>query len=170
MATTVLCPKCNKRGSLQLKKTKHGNYWRVAHYIGLEGKTRKIQWCYIGKELPNSLKEQLITQNKQVITQQFTQRDTESENLNSGSISQNIQSEEFDAYVDFFWNTNPHDSSHCSFFCVDVDEAFVNAHLPSIPSGGSFAARGFSNWHPQSFCGEWNGTGYFDTCSFGYGL
>ena len=73
MATTVLCPKCNKRGSLQLKKTKHGTYWRVAHYIGLKGKTRKIKWCYLKRELRESLQKQLITQNKQVITQQFTQ-------------------------------------------------------------------------------------------------
>jgi hypothetical protein len=55
MSRVVNCPKCKEQGSLQPKQTKHGTYWRVAHYRGLEGKTRKIQWCYIGKELPEEL-------------------------------------------------------------------------------------------------------------------
>jgi len=81
MTRVVKCPKCGKLGSLQPKKTKHGIYWRVGHYIGLKGKTRKIKWCYIGKELPETIKKQLITQKEQLITQEFTQSDTRSNNL-----------------------------------------------------------------------------------------
>ena len=73
MTINIYCPKCNLQGSLHTKKTIHGNYWRIAHYIGLKGKTRKIKWCYIGKELPNNIKEQVITQKQEVITQEFTQ-------------------------------------------------------------------------------------------------
>ena len=61
MSRVVNCPKCNEQGSLQPKKTKHGTYWRVAHYKGLKGETRKINWCYIGKELLEEITSQLIT-------------------------------------------------------------------------------------------------------------
>jgi len=88
MAKVVMCPKCNKRGSLQIKKTKHGNYWRIGHYIGLKGKTRQVKWCYIGKELPESINKQLITQKEQVITQEFTQNTIKQNNLNLGSNNQ----------------------------------------------------------------------------------
>jgi len=69
MTRVVNCPKCKKKGSLQPKKTKHGTYWRVAHYIGLRGETRRIKWCYIGKELPEEYTSQLITHDYQKITQ-----------------------------------------------------------------------------------------------------
>ena len=95
MARVVLCPKCGKKGSLQPKKTKHGIYWRIGHYIGLKGKTRQVKWCYIGKELPESIKKQMITQKEQVITQEFTQttqNSAESKNLNLRSSYQ-IESE-----------------------------------------------------------------------------
>ena len=69
MTRVVNCPKCNEQGSLQPKKTKHGTYWRIAHYIGLKGETRKIRWCYIGKELPESITSQLITHDYPKITQ-----------------------------------------------------------------------------------------------------
>ncbi len=69
MAKVVKCPKCQEQGSLQPKKTKNGRYWRVAHYKGLEGETRKIQWCYIGKVLPEELTNQLITHDYPNITQ-----------------------------------------------------------------------------------------------------
>ena len=72
MTRIVNWPKCNKQGSLQPKKTKHGTYWRVAHYIGLEGETRKIHWCYIGKLLPEELTSQLITHDYSNITQDNT--------------------------------------------------------------------------------------------------
>jgi hypothetical protein len=62
MSRVVQCPKCEEQGSLQPKKTKHGTYWRIAHYKGLKGETRKIKWCYIGKELPEEITSQLITQ------------------------------------------------------------------------------------------------------------
>jgi hypothetical protein len=88
MARVVKCPKCGELGSLQPKKTKHGVYWRVGHYLGLKGKTRKIKWCYIGKELPESIEKQLITQKEQLITQDFTQTNTESNNLKLSSIQQ----------------------------------------------------------------------------------
>jgi hypothetical protein len=72
MSRLVQCPKCNEQGSLQPKKTKHGIYWRVAHYIGLNGETRKIKWCYIGKELPEEITSQLITHDYPKITQEVT--------------------------------------------------------------------------------------------------
>jgi len=81
MARVVKCPKCGELGSLQPKKTKHGIYWRVGHYRGLKGKTRKIKWCYIGKELPETIKKQLFTQSEQLITQEFTQSDVKKNNL-----------------------------------------------------------------------------------------
>ena len=70
MDRVVNYPQCNKQGSLQPKKTKHGTYWRVAHYIGLEGTTRKIKWCYIGKQLPEEITSQLITNDYPNITQE----------------------------------------------------------------------------------------------------
>ena len=88
MTRVVKCPKCGKLGSLQPKKIKHTIYWRVGHYIGLKGKTRKVKWCYIGKELPESITKQLITQKEQIITQEFTQSDTRSKTLKLGSNQQ----------------------------------------------------------------------------------
>jgi len=88
MARVVKCPKCGELGSLQPKKTKHGVYWRVGHYLGLKGKTRMVKWCYIGKEIPESIKTQLITQNEALITQEFTQTNTESNDLKLSSIQQ----------------------------------------------------------------------------------
>jgi len=35
--------------------------------------------------------------------------------------------QKFDANEDFFWYTDSHDSSHGTFFCIDVDETFVDA-------------------------------------------
>jgi len=85
MARVVKCPKCGELGSLQPKKIKHTIYWRVGHYIGLEGKTRKVKWCYIGKELPELVKKQLITQKEPLITQEFTQNDVRLNNLKLSS-------------------------------------------------------------------------------------
>jgi len=93
MTRVVKCPKCGKLGSLQPKKIKHTIYWRVGHYIGLKGKTRKVKWCYIGKELPESITKQLITQKEQLITQEFTQSDVDENNLKSGSIQQKNQTQ-----------------------------------------------------------------------------
>jgi len=58
MARVAKCPKCGKQGTLQLK---NGKYWRVGHYVGFRGKNRIVRWCYIGKELPGSLRT-VITQ------------------------------------------------------------------------------------------------------------
>ncbi len=74
MAKVVNCPKCNEQGSKQPKKTEHGSYWRVAHYIGLKGKTRKTKWCYIGKQLPERITSQLITHDYPKITQKEVER------------------------------------------------------------------------------------------------
>jgi hypothetical protein len=38
--TKVLCPVCNKEGSLQ----KRGNSCRVGHYKGFKGKTVIVEW------------------------------------------------------------------------------------------------------------------------------
>jgi hypothetical protein len=76
MSRVVKCPKCEEQGSLQPKKTKHGTYWRVAHYIGLERETRKIKWCYIGKELPEEITSQLITHDYPKITQEELERNS----------------------------------------------------------------------------------------------
>ena len=88
MTRVVQCPKCGKPGSLQPKKIKHTIYWRVGHYIGLKGTTRMVKWCYIGKELPESLSKQMITQKEQMITQEFTQSSVEENNLKSSSVQQ----------------------------------------------------------------------------------
>ena len=69
MSRVTNCPKCNKQESLQPKKTKHGPYWRILHYQRLEGETRKIHWCYIGKKLPEEITSQLITHDYPKITQ-----------------------------------------------------------------------------------------------------
>lgn len=52
----MICPKCNKRGSLTLKKNNDYRYWYTGHYRGHEDNTIKVKWCYIGKELPEELK------------------------------------------------------------------------------------------------------------------
>jgi len=53
--TSVICPKCNKRGSLTQKRTDGYSYWYVGHYIGYDEVSTKVKWCYIGKELPTNL-------------------------------------------------------------------------------------------------------------------
>lgn len=49
----------------------------------MKGKTRRVRWCYIGKELPDSITRQLFSQKEQLITQQFTQNDAQENSLNS---------------------------------------------------------------------------------------
>ncbi|MFN3621477.1 MAG: hypothetical protein ACK4TI_01160 [Nitrososphaerales archaeon] len=49
------CPRCGERGSKHTKTVKNTygkpyHYTYFAHYNGVKGKTRKIKWCYIGKE------------------------------------------------------------------------------------------------------------------------
>jgi hypothetical protein len=59
MTIVERCPKCGKKGSLHLTRTRGYHYWRIAHYTGYDGKvtgTRHVKWCYIGKELPEELK------------------------------------------------------------------------------------------------------------------
>ena len=85
MARVVNCPKCNEQGSLQPKKTEHGTYWRIAHYIGQEGETRKIKWCYIGKQLLESITSQLITHDYPKITREEIERNK----LKSSSVQEN---------------------------------------------------------------------------------
>jgi len=51
-----------EKGSLYKKmvKSQRGkvyHYYYFAHYSWLEGGTRKIKWCYIGKEEPEERKE-----------------------------------------------------------------------------------------------------------------
>ncbi|MDA4130058.1 MAG: hypothetical protein OK457_04755 [Thaumarchaeota archaeon] len=51
------CPKCKKAGSFHLKTVYNNRhrpykYYSIAHYGGLSGKTRKIAWCYVVKEIP----------------------------------------------------------------------------------------------------------------------
>lgn len=55
--TKVICPKCGKRGSLTLKKTRKYSYWYIGHYIGYNAGTgtSNVKWCYVGKELPTNL-------------------------------------------------------------------------------------------------------------------
>ena len=54
---------------------------RIAHYIGLKGKTRKIQWCYIGKVVPEVITSQLITM--------IIQSGSNPESLNLSIVNQN---------------------------------------------------------------------------------
>jgi hypothetical protein len=99
MARVVNCPKCKEQGSLQPKKTKHGTYWRVAHYIGLKGETRKVKWCYIGKELPESITSQLITHDYPNITQYRSNP----ERLNLGSINQDSKGKQSRGSLAWLW-------------------------------------------------------------------
>ena len=55
--TEIICPVCGKKGTLHIKEVKNNygvvyTYYYVAHYDGVRGKTRKLKWHYIGKELP----------------------------------------------------------------------------------------------------------------------
>jgi hypothetical protein len=70
----------------------------------------------------------------------------------SASISENKQLHQFDADENFFGYSDSHDPTHDAFFGVDVDEAFVDAHLPLVPGGGSLATGGFSNWDAELLC------------------
>ena len=99
MTKVVQCPKCEEQGSLQPKKMKHGTYWRIAHYIGLEGKTRKIRWCYIGKVLPEEITSQLITHDYPKITQEGI----EPENLNSIIIHQDNTEKQSRGSLAWLW-------------------------------------------------------------------
>jgi hypothetical protein len=51
------CPKCGRPGYLTQKlvtgssRFQHYRYWYVYH------KTGRPRWCYLGKQLPNSLKD-----------------------------------------------------------------------------------------------------------------
>jgi hypothetical protein len=56
MVKVIKCPKCGKEGgSLHLKTVYNSRgqrykYYYVGHYAGLSMKgTRKIDWCYVGK-------------------------------------------------------------------------------------------------------------------------
>ena len=99
MTRVVNCPKCNKQGSLQPKKIKHGTYWRVAHYIGLKGETRRIKWCYIGKELSEEITSQLITHDYPNITQ----NSTHPENLNSSIVNQSSKEKQSRGSLAWLW-------------------------------------------------------------------
>ena len=99
MTRVVQCPKCKEQGSLQPKKTKHGTYWRVAHYIGLKGETRKIKWCYIGKELPEEITSQLITHDYPKITQE----EIKPKSLNLSSVLQNSKENRSRGSLAWLW-------------------------------------------------------------------
>jgi hypothetical protein len=73
----------------------------------------------------------------------------------------------FNCHVDFFWHANPHYSPHDTFFRVNVYQPFVDAHFPSVPRSGSFAARRLQNWHAKAFCGQWDWTVDFYACFLG---
>jgi hypothetical protein len=56
------CPKCKKPGSCHFKTVYNKQhrpyrYFYIAHYGGLSGRTRKITWCYIGKDGINESRE-----------------------------------------------------------------------------------------------------------------
>jgi hypothetical protein len=55
--------------------------------------------------------------------------------------------DEFDSYVDFFRHTDTHDSAHDTLFRVDVDEALVDPHFPTVPCCGTFTAWTFKDWN-----------------------
>lgn len=91
--------------------------------------------------------------------------------FSSGNLEQNnFLLEQFDCDVDFFWNSYSHYSSHHSFFCVDVDEAFVDAHFPPIPRGGPFSARGLEYGYFESFRRERDWSVELNSCFLGYGF
>ena len=99
MTRVVQCPKCEEQGSLQPKKTMRGTYWRVAHYKGLEGETRKIRWCYIGKELPKEITIQQITHDYPNITQEGIKP----ESLNLSIVHQNSKEKQSRGSLAWLW-------------------------------------------------------------------
>ncbi|MEM0124603.1 MAG: hypothetical protein QXF41_03630 [Candidatus Micrarchaeaceae archaeon] len=52
---SIECPVCGKVGSVQTKDIlingKVYHYYYVAHYDGFYGKTRKLKWHYLGKNI-----------------------------------------------------------------------------------------------------------------------
>ncbi|MEM3448327.1 MAG: hypothetical protein QXP38_05530 [Nitrososphaerota archaeon] len=51
------CPRCGRKGSQHKKMVRNSrgkpyHYIYFAHYKELRGKTRRIKWCYIGREPP----------------------------------------------------------------------------------------------------------------------
>jgi hypothetical protein len=79
---SVTCLKCNREGSLTVKKTKSKGityeYWYVEHHVGA-----KIEWCYLGKteKLPDAYKA-LIPADTQTDTQKANEMDKPKIRLN----------------------------------------------------------------------------------------
>ena len=86
MVKNVICPKCHEKGSLQAKIIKGVRYWRMGHYAGLQGNTRKTKWFYIGRQMPEEL--QVLTQTGYKLTQDLTQSSYTTERTDSSSFSQ----------------------------------------------------------------------------------
>src|SRR5665647_2220772 len=61
---------------------------------------------------------------------------------------------------------NAHELTKRSFIGIDIDEAFMNTHLPAVPRGSSLPIRALADWYNQPFCWEWNRSGQIYTCAF----
>lgn len=107
------------------------NYFRVRHYLGYKNSKPKFQYhrqepSYIHKLLGENMGQTGQCDRTTILDQ-------------NKLISSLKQLEEFDADIHFFWHTNSHNSSHNSFFCVDINESFMDSHLPSIPCWSAFS-------------------------------
>ncbi len=69
--------------------------------------------------------------------------------------------------MNFLGNTNAHNTTHDTFFSINVDEPFVDTHFPSVPSCSSLATRRFQNGNLQSFCWQRNRAVHLDSCFLG---
>ena len=81
MARHVICPKCGRRGTLTRKPTKTGRYTYVYWYVR---HSKPPIWCYIGKDLPESLRAFLGTDDTN-----RTEISSEIKNPDQGFLSSN---------------------------------------------------------------------------------
>ncbi len=89
----IQCPICKQDGVLQWKKTVTKAKGRTYHYRKLyvyhhhpDEHPKRPKWCYLSAQ---NLKELGITQNRNSITQNLTQNNSNSENLNLRLVNQN---------------------------------------------------------------------------------
>ena len=75
----------------------------------------------------------------------------------------------FNRNEDFFRHTDPHDPAHDALLRVDINEAFMDAHLPPVPGGGPLAAGGLEDGHAEPFGGKGDRSGHFHPGFFGDG-
>ena len=167
MDKRIQCPVCGKEGVLQWKETvtkAKGKTYRYKKLYVYHWNPKKPRWCYLNKEQLEALEtpKRSLTQNKHSLTQNLTQNTTNLKKPESGAIPQKRQLHQFNAHKNLFRHSDPHNPAHDTVFRVDVDETFVNAHLPAVPRCGALAAGRFSNRDLELLCRQRNGPSDLD--------